>query len=74
MIIKEGYGGKTAFFEHLKVENLPERVRPPYDLIRTFVRYKFSPEENRILIPILQHLKVYQGIHYSPKLNSNERG
>lgn len=64
---------KTPSFEHVKVENLPDRVRQPYDLTRNFVRHKFSPEENRILIRILQRVKVYQSINYSPKLNSNRR-
>ena len=48
---------------------LPEVIRHPYQLTENFIRFKFSTGENRILVRILQRIKVYQEIKYTPQID-----
>lgn len=52
-----------------KTLNLPEIVRQPYELTAKFVKFEFSTQENRILVRILQRVKVHQEINYSPQID-----
>ena len=64
---------KKSIFKHVDVENLPDKIRQPYNLTKNFTKFKFTPEENRVLIRVLQRIKIYQSIKYIPQLNINKR-
>lgn len=48
---------------------LPEVIRHPYQLTENFIKFKFSAGENRILVRVLQRIKVHQEIDYSPQID-----
>lgn len=52
-----------------KKTNLPEVIRQPYQLTANFIKFKFSAGENRIIVRILQRIKVHQEINYTPQVN-----
>lgn len=52
-----------------KKTKLPEVVRQPYQLTANFIKYKFTAGENRIVVRILQRIKVHQEIDYTPQIN-----
>jgi plasmid replication initiation protein len=50
---------------------LPEVIRQPYQLTANFVKFNFSAGENRVLVRILQRIKVHQEIDYTPQIDLN---
>ena len=48
---------------------LPEIVRQPYQLTANFVKFNFSAGENRVIVRILQRIKVHQEIDYNPQID-----
>lgn len=52
-----------------KKQNLPEVVRQPYQLTANFIKFNFSAGENRILVRMLQRIKVHQEVQYTPQIN-----
>ncbi len=52
-----------------KKRNLPDVVRQPYQLTANFIKFNFSAGENRILVRILQRIKVHQEVNYTPQIN-----
>ena len=52
-----------------KKPHLPEIIRQPYQLTANFIKFKFSAGENRIVVRILQRIKVHQEINYTPQIN-----
>jgi len=50
-----------------------EVVKHPYQLTANFVKWKFTPGENRILIRILQRIKVNQDRNISPQINFEQQ-
>lgn len=50
---------------------LPDVVRQPYQLTANFVKFNFSAGENRVLVRVLQRIKVHQEIDYSPQIDLN---
>jgi len=50
---------------------LPDVVRQPYQLTANFVKFNFSAGENRVVVRILQRIKVHQEIDYNPQIDLN---
>lgn len=48
---------------------LPDVIRQPYQLTANFVKFNFSAGENRVLVRILQRIKVHQEIDYNPQID-----
>jgi len=57
-------------FTNKKIK-LPEVIRQPYQLTANFVKFNFSAGENRVLVRILQRIKVHQEINYTPQIDLN---
>lgn len=52
-----------------KKVKLPDVISQPYQLTANFVKFNFTAGENRVLVRILQRIKVHQEISYSPQIN-----
>ncbi len=50
-----------------------EIIKHPYQLTANFIKWKFTPGENRILIRILQRIKVNQENNFAPQINLQEQ-
>jgi len=50
---------------------LPDVIRQPYQLTANFVKFNFTAGENRVVVRILQRIKVHQEVDYTPQIDLN---
>lgn len=48
---------------------LPQVINQPYQLTKNFIKYQFSAGENRVIVRILQRIKVHQEVNYNPQID-----
>lgn len=48
---------------------LPDVVRQPYQLTANFIKFNFTAGENRVLVRVLQRIKVHQEVDFSPQID-----